>query len=70
MSRQGDEASPKMRSKISASQVMAQRIRPYVNAVGPGDYETPSTFGGSTNIVSKRNSPSFSFAAGREQTKA
>lgn len=47
---------------------MAKRIRPYVNAVGPGDYDTNSIFGG--NTTSKRNSPSFSFAAGREKTKA
>jgi hypothetical protein len=41
-----------------------------VNAAGPGDYETPSIFGGSTNVASKRNSPSFTFAAGRDRTKA
>ena len=49
---------------------MSKRIRPYVNVVGPGDYETPSIFGGSTNVASKRNSPSFTFAAGRDRTKA
>ena len=49
---------------------MAKRIRPYVNVVGPGDYETPSVFGGNTNLASKRNSPSFTFAAGREKTRA
>jgi hypothetical protein len=70
MSRLGDEMSPKVRSKISASHIMAKRIRPYVNAVGPGDYETLNTFGGSTNVATKRNSPSFSFAAGRDRTKA
>ena len=62
--------SPQVRSKITASQVIAKRIRPYVNMVGPGDYETPSIFGGSKNVATKRNSPSFTFATGRDRTRA
>jgi hypothetical protein len=49
-----------------------ERVKPYVNLTGPGDYDTASIggFGSVQKGTSwRRNSPSFSFSSGRENKR-
>lgn len=47
------------------------RVKPYVNLTGPGDYDTnTSSFGAQKVYAWRRNSPSFSFASGRDYSRA
>ena len=46
------------------------RVKPYVNLTGPGDYDTnTSSFGQHKVYAWRRNSPSFSFASGRDYSR-
>jgi len=46
------------------------RVKPYVNLTGPGDYNTnTSSFGQQKFYAWRRNSPSFSFASGRDYSR-